>query len=125
MRFRALVLALSLAGVLPVCRWLWQPAQAANPPVDAGLLEFLGSVDSDDEDWHQYLAATGRARNPVDPPRSDGSAGNPGASGNKSAGGSSAPSASPPAQPPPPSSSQPGGSSGANSQSRPPEVNQT
>jgi hypothetical protein len=124
-RFRARVLAVSLAGALPLCHSLWQPVLAANPPVDAGLLEFLGSVDSDDEDWHQYLAAAGRARNPVDPPRSDGPAGNPAASGNKPAGSSGSSSDGPSAQHPAPSPSQPGGPSGANSQSRPPEVNQT
>ncbi|HEY4974861.1 MAG TPA: hypothetical protein VII41_14710, partial [Steroidobacteraceae bacterium] len=31
---------------------------AADAPVDDGLLEFLGSVDSDDKDWHDYLAGT-------------------------------------------------------------------
>ena len=32
---------------------------AADPPVDDGLLEFLGSVDSDDKDWRDYLAGSG------------------------------------------------------------------
>jgi len=31
---------------------------AAEDPVDDGLLEFLGSVDSDDKAWHDYLAGT-------------------------------------------------------------------
>jgi hypothetical protein len=31
---------------------------AADMPVDDGLLEFLGSVDSDDKNWREYLAAT-------------------------------------------------------------------
>ena len=31
---------------------------AADAPVDDGLLEFLGSVDSDDKNWREYLAAT-------------------------------------------------------------------
>jgi hypothetical protein len=31
---------------------------AADAPVDDGLLEFLGSVDSEDKDWHDYLAGT-------------------------------------------------------------------
>jgi hypothetical protein len=33
--------------------------RAAEPaaPVDAELLEFLGSLDSEDEEWHEYLAA--------------------------------------------------------------------
>jgi hypothetical protein len=30
-------------------------ARAAQPPVDAELLEFLGSIDSDDESWQEYL----------------------------------------------------------------------
>ena len=30
-------------------------AHAAQPPVDAELLEFLGSVDSDDESWQEFL----------------------------------------------------------------------
>jgi hypothetical protein len=33
------------------------PPRAAEPP-DDGLLEFLGSVDSEDRDWHDYLART-------------------------------------------------------------------
>ena len=32
---------------------------AADMPVDDGLLEFLGSVDSDDKNWREYLAASG------------------------------------------------------------------
>lgn len=32
--------------------------QAADPPVDPALLEFLGSVDTEDKDWHDYLART-------------------------------------------------------------------
>jgi hypothetical protein len=31
---------------------------AAEMPVDDGLLEFLGSVDSDDKNWREYLAAS-------------------------------------------------------------------
>jgi hypothetical protein len=33
-------------------------ADAAEPPVDPSLLEFLGSVDTDDRNWHEYLAHT-------------------------------------------------------------------
>lgn len=29
--------------------------RAAQPPVDADLLEFLGSIDSDDDSWQEYL----------------------------------------------------------------------
>jgi hypothetical protein len=35
---------------------LLRAVAAADPPVDDGLLEFLGSVDSDDKDWRDYLA---------------------------------------------------------------------
>ena len=35
-----------------------QGLQAAEPPVDPSLLEFLGSVDSEDKNWHEYLAST-------------------------------------------------------------------
>ena len=31
---------------------------AAEHPVDPALLEYLGSVDSEDKDWHDYLAHT-------------------------------------------------------------------
>jgi hypothetical protein len=31
---------------------------AADGPIDDGLLEFLGSVDSEDRNWHDYLAGT-------------------------------------------------------------------
>jgi len=33
-------------------------ARAAPPKVDGDLLEFLGSVDSEDKNWHDYLART-------------------------------------------------------------------
>ena len=127
MRFRTPLLAVSLAVALPLLRCPWQTAQAANPPVDAGLLEFLGSVDSDDEAWHQYLADGGNPAmrrvhgDPPDPPQNSG-AGNPGA--DKPAG-SSPPSNSPPVQHAPPGASSPGDSSGADGQSSPPGVKQT
>jgi hypothetical protein len=34
------------------------PAHSAEEPVDPVLLEFLGSVDSEDKHWHEYLAHT-------------------------------------------------------------------
>jgi hypothetical protein len=34
------------------------PAHSAEEPVDPVLLEFLGSVDSEDKNWHEYLAHT-------------------------------------------------------------------
>ena len=66
----------SAGGLRPVRVWwctalllgmAWQPfgLRAADPPAktvepaDEDLIEFLGSVDSDDEDWKRYLARTG------------------------------------------------------------------
>jgi hypothetical protein len=34
------------------------PALRATEAPDDGFLEFLGSVDSEDKDWHDYLART-------------------------------------------------------------------
>lgn len=48
----------------PQFRWLLLSALAApmvwagKPPPGAELLEFLGSVDSDDGSWSQYLGST-------------------------------------------------------------------
>jgi hypothetical protein len=41
-----------------------EPPPKSVEPADADLIEFLGSVDSDDEGWKQYLARTS-ARTPV------------------------------------------------------------
>src|SRR5580693_5154047 len=69
---RAYVLAALLSG----CR-IVSVLHAADMP-DPGLLEFLGSVDSEDKAWHDYLARTDidqvakRATNPArTPPASD------------------------------------------------------
>lgn len=130
MRFRALVLSASLAA-LPLGCGSWQLARAADPPVDAGLLEFLGSVDSDDADWHQYLGKAGGTpaprrvhSDPADPPASQPPAGGPSGPPVKGAG-NSAPSDSPPRQKGTPGSSQPGSASGSNGHASPPQVNQT
>ena len=40
------------------CFALVPAAYAADAPVDPGLLEFLGSVDTEDKNWHEYLAHT-------------------------------------------------------------------
>ena len=53
MRFRACALVVGLSGLA-----LLRPVAAADAPVDEGLLEFLGSVDSEDSDWHDYLSGT-------------------------------------------------------------------
>src|ERR1039458_456436 len=50
-RVGAFIVACSSCGFL-------HAVPAADAPVDDGLLEFLGSVDTDDKDWHDYLAGT-------------------------------------------------------------------
>ena len=53
-------LGLLLGAPLPalLVRAAEPPAKVVEP-ADADLIEFLGSVDSDDEGWKQYLARTG------------------------------------------------------------------
>ena len=41
-----------------VCLALLPSLHAGEKPVDPDLLEFLGSVDTEDKDWHDYLART-------------------------------------------------------------------
>jgi hypothetical protein len=81
------------------CLALAPAAYAADEPVDPGLLEFLGSVDTEDKNWHEYLAHTdidrvakraGNARANPAPAPSDPSAA------------ASAPHKDPPASPPAP-----------------------
>ena len=50
--------ALHLAGLIGVGALLAAPLHASDEPVDAELLEFLGTVDSSEADWRDYLAAT-------------------------------------------------------------------
>jgi hypothetical protein len=66
------------------------PLRAAEPATDAGLLEFLGSVDSSDAGWQEFLAAHAAA----------GSAKDAGAAPAKPAGSAPAPSATPDATAP-------------------------
>jgi hypothetical protein len=51
LRACALVIGVSSLGFAAI-------VPAADNSVDDGLLEFLGSVDSDDKNWHDYLADT-------------------------------------------------------------------
>ena len=54
-------LACLLAGLFPAVQAddAKSPAKpAAVPEVDDELLEFLGSVDSDDDDWLEFLSRT-------------------------------------------------------------------
>ncbi len=48
------LVGLALSAAIALC--LAQAVRAADPNVGPGLLEFLGSVDSDDKDWQDYLA---------------------------------------------------------------------
>jgi hypothetical protein len=47
---------------MPVALRASEPAPKAVEPADDDLIEFLGSVDSDDEGWKQYLRSTGVQR---------------------------------------------------------------
>jgi hypothetical protein len=49
-RLGAIALSVAVLGL--------QRLSASEPPLDPALLEFLGSVDSEDKDWHDYLAHT-------------------------------------------------------------------
>jgi hypothetical protein len=65
-----------LAGVM--AGWIAEPLLAAQPPpapaveaVDVELLEFLGSLDTEEEDWRKYLEerpAQTAAGKPAAPP---------------------------------------------------------
>lgn len=63
------------------------PLRAADTPADADFLEYLGSVDSNEAGWHEYLAETDVSK--VAKPA------------NASPGGSTPAAASPPQQPAP------------------------
>jgi hypothetical protein len=76
----------SSGGLRPVRAWLClglllgmplllraaEPVPKTVEPADDDLIEFLGSVDSDDEGWKQYLRSTGMqrpaAKKPAPPP---------------------------------------------------------
>jgi hypothetical protein len=45
-------------GLLCGAALLAAPLRAAEPAADADLLEYLGSVDSEEAAWHEYLATT-------------------------------------------------------------------
>jgi hypothetical protein len=74
------VRAWACLGLLLGVAWLSLRVRAAEPPAkvvepaDADLIEFLGSVDSDDAGWKQYLARTGTqapvVKTPPAPPAS-------------------------------------------------------
>lgn len=90
------------AGALVVCMsclaWA-HGAGCAEPPVDPGLLEFLGSVDSEDGKWHEYLASTDVdqvAKRAARPPAAVPAPATP----SGSSGGAARPVGAPPASPP-------------------------
>jgi hypothetical protein len=49
--------SVSLLGALLIGFTVSSAPRATESP-DDGFLEFLGSVDSEDKDWHDYLART-------------------------------------------------------------------
>lgn len=53
MKFAWRMLGLVCGGALAAA-----PLRAAEPPADAEFLEYLGSVDSNEAGWHEYLANT-------------------------------------------------------------------
>jgi hypothetical protein len=67
-------LCLGLVLGVSLVPWLLHAAEPAKSvePADEDLIEFLGSVDSDDAGWKEYLARTGTqrpaARKPPPPP---------------------------------------------------------
>jgi hypothetical protein len=81
-------LGLLLGAPLPLLlvRAAEPPAKVVEP-ADADLIEFLGSVDSDDEGWKQYLARTGtpvpvvKASPPASAPPASSAPGKDGAKG--------------------------------------------
>ena len=67
-------LCLGLLLGMPLLVRAADPAPKTVEPADEDLIEFLGSVDSDDEGWKQYLRRTGlqqaAAKKPPVPPSS-------------------------------------------------------
>jgi hypothetical protein len=55
-------LSLGLLLGLPLLLHAAEPVPKPVEPADDDLIEFLGSVDSDDEGWRQYLRRTGLQR---------------------------------------------------------------
>jgi hypothetical protein len=90
------MVAVSALGIL-------RPAAAAEKPVDDGLLEFLGSVDSEDKNWHEYLAGTDIDQVASHPGHAGNASGNPGTAAPPAA----PPSAAPPSAAPPPAGAPP------------------
>jgi hypothetical protein len=74
---RALLCVGLLLG-LPLLLRAEQPPAKSVEPADADLIEFLGSVDSDDVGWKQYLARTGARPAPKKPPAAPPSSSAPG-----------------------------------------------
>lgn len=65
MRFRWRTLLLSCGAAFAAA-----PLRAADAPADADFLEYLGSIDSNEAGWHEYLANTdvGKMAKPPSPP---------------------------------------------------------
>jgi hypothetical protein len=79
--WRAGMLAVAALGLLPLAAPAADPPKSPppaktapeDPSLDEDLLEFLGTIDSEDEDWIDYLTQTdiekvaARKRPPVNP----------------------------------------------------------
>ena len=69
MSVRSSLLLCALAGM--VCTAVQPADKAVEKPVDADLLEFLGSLDSEESGWHDYLergAVKAPGKVPAKPP---------------------------------------------------------
>jgi hypothetical protein len=88
-RLRVYALIVGCAGL-----GLLRSVCAADAPIDDGLLEFLGSVDSEDKGWQEYLAGTdidqvARRAGTVQPPQPPAPPATPGPSDPPASGASS------------------------------------
>jgi hypothetical protein len=61
-------MCLGLLLGMPLLLHAAEPAPKTVEPADDDLIEFLGSVDSDDEGWKQYLVRTGTQKPAVKKP---------------------------------------------------------
>src|ERR1700722_20190300 len=91
--------SVSLLGALLIGIAVSSAPRATESP-DDGFLEFLGSVDSEDKDWHDYLARTDIDKVARRAAPGNNGAPNSGAPNTRAAPGTRAP-ADPPADPPP------------------------
>ena len=68
---------------LPLLLRAAEPAAKSVEPADEDLIEFLGSVDSDDVEWKQYLARKDTQPPAAKPPTAPPASSAPGKNGTK------------------------------------------